>query len=569
VSKKILILFLLISTRTLAQLPDNIGFEDGSFNHWNCSAGTISTDGVISLSGTSPVPTRHTLFSKLTDGNLLDPYGLFPVVCPNGSNYSIRLGNSEVHAEAESVSYTFRVPTGPESVYSITFNYAVVFQNPDHTDIQQPRFTARVYDITDDIYVDCPYFDFVAGSALPGFQLSSTKAAVGSSTAKEAAIYYKTWSAATINLRGYTGKLLRLEFTTNDCTKGGHFGYAYLDIDQGQSAAPIKGNTYCAGEPSVTLKGPDGYAVYEWYNADMTQLLGNSRNVEIYPAPPDNTQFVLKVYPYVGLGCEDVLTTVVNKIDNGYRLKVVDTIRGCPETGVDLTPAYVTAGSTPGFTLSYFTDASKRQHLRDSTKVYLPGNYYIQGTSPDGCSNTLSVYVKLIPPAITANNPEAVRYPATIDLTKTFAKQPNYNYSYYSDASATIPLTDSTTINTSGKYFIKVKNMYGCELITVVDVSVLPPLPYVVTAPNVFTPNGDGVNDYFTMYIEGFVQFNNLDIFNRYGQLIYNAKSQTAPWDGNFNGHPLPAGTYYWLFDGADTYYHTKITRSGSISIVR
>jgi gliding motility-associated-like protein len=569
VSKKILIFFLLISMKSFAQLPDNIGFEDGSFNHWNCSAGTISSNGVITLSGTNPVPTRHTLFSKQSDAALLDPYGNFPVLCPNGSNYSIRLGNSDVHAEAESVSYTFIVPTTSTFGYSITFNYAVVFQNPDHTDIEQPKFTARVFDITDNKYVECPYFNFIAGSALPGFKLSSTKAAGGSATAKEAAIYYKDWSSASINLREYTGKLLRLEFTTNDCTKGGHFGYAYLDVDEGKNAAPITGNSYCAGEPSVTLKGPDGYAVYEWYNADLSQLLGTSRNLEIFPAPPDNTHYTLKVYPYAGLGCPDVLYTVVNKVDNGYRLKLVDTIRGCPELGVDLTKPYVTAGSTPGFILNYFTDASKTTHISDSTKVFLQGNYFIEGLSPDGCSNTLSVYVKMMPPSVSATEPAPVHYPATVDITKTIVKQPGASYSYYSDASTTIPLVDSTAVNASGKYFIKVKNIYGCEAVTSVTVTILPPPPYIVTGPNVFTPNSDGVNDYFNLHIEGFVQFNNLKVFNRYGQLIFTTTSQGYLWDGTFNGRPLPAGAYYWIFDGTDTYYHTPIKKSGSISIIR
>nr|WP_255547554.1 gliding motility-associated C-terminal domain-containing protein [Mucilaginibacter sp. dw_454] len=109
----------------------------------------------------------------------------------------------------------------------------------------------------------------------------------------------------------------------------------------------------------------------------------------------------------------------------------------------------------------------------------------------------------------------------------------------------------------------------GCEIVKGVNVQVLPPLPYVVTAPNVFTPNNDGVNDVFSLHIEGFVQFNSLNIYNRYGQLMHLSKSKADLWDGNFNGKPLPAGTYYWLFDGLDTYYNQKITKSGSISIIR
>jgi gliding motility-associated-like protein len=179
------------------------------------------------------------------------------------------------------------------------------------------------------------------------------------------------------------------------------------------------------------------------------------------------------------------------------------------------------------------------------------------------------LYVKLTAPVIKATDPDPVRYPGTIDITKTFVRQPGLTYSYYTDAGATIPLEDHTAINHTGNYFIKAESSSGCSIITSIKATILPPLPYVVTAPNVFTPNNDGVNDLFSMHIEGFVQFNSLNIYNRYGQLVHTSKSATDLWDGKMNGRLLPAGTYYWLFDGLDTYYHQKITKSGSIAIIR
>jgi gliding motility-associated-like protein len=576
VFKKIFIFLLFISVRSFGQtMPFNIGFEDGSFAGWVCAAGVITTNGTINLRIVDPIPGQHTILSRLSDGSTLDPYGGFPVVCPNGSNYSIRLGNEATKSGAESISYTF-IPTAAQS--SITFNYAVVLQNPSHTEAQQPKFTARVYDKTDDKYVDCPSFIFVAGSLLT-FTKSAVKPQLdgntggggggGSNSAANTDIYYKDWSTATIDLREYVGKEMHIEFATNDCAPGGHFGYAYLDIGERGTGSPITGNSYCATQISVTLKGPVGFAEYLWYSADFSKFIGSGPSMKISPAPPDQSKFALRVLPFKDLGCVDTLYTVISKIDNDFRLKLVDTVHGCANTGVDLTTAYVTDGSSPGMKYTYFVDGDEKTQVNNPKAILTSGIYYIKGINNEGCESTLPIYVKIETPIINLTKPDPVTYPATVDLSTTYTKQSGLTYSYYTDAGATTPLVNYRAIDHTGKFYIKATNTYGCTSITGVDVTILPPPPYIVTAVNTFTPNSDGVNDYFSLHIEGYVKFGNLDVFNRYGQLVYTAKTSTALWDGSFKGQQLPAGAYYWMFNGVDTFYNTKISKSGAVAIIR
>lgn len=572
VFKKIFIFLLFISVRSFAQtLPFNIGFEDGSFAGWVCAAGIITTNGTINLKVVDPIPGQHTLFKRLNDGNELDKYGGFPVVCPNGSNYSIRLGNEATKAGAESVTYAF-IPTAAQS--SITFNYAVVLQNPTHAESQQPKFTARVYDKTDNKYVDCPFFNFVAGSLLT-FTKSDVRpptginAGGGANSAANTDIYYKDWSKATIDLREYVGKEMSIEFATNDCAPGGHFGYAYLDIGDEGTGSPITGNSYCATQTSVTLKGPVGFAEYLWYSADFSKFIGSGPSMKISPPPPDQTKYALRILPYKDLGCVDTLYTVINKIDNGFKLKLVDTVYGCANSGVDLTTAYVTDGSSPGMKYTYFIDGEEKAQVNNPKSILASGTYYIKGINNEGCESTLPIYVKIETPILKLIKPEPATFPATVDLATTYTKQSGLTYSYYTDAGATISLVNYRAIDHTGKFYIKATSTYGCTSVTGVDVTVLPPPPYIVTAVNTFTPNSDGVNDYFSLHIEGYVKFNKLDVFNRYGKLVYTTNTADALWNGNFNGQNLPAGTYYWLFDGTDTFYNTKITKSGSVAIIR
>jgi gliding motility-associated-like protein len=558
---RIFFLLFLISFSTLAQTNNtpNIGFEEGSFNHWQCYIGHIDSAGVTHLTPSAPVFNRQVLYDK-SFNSIRDPYGDFPVRCPNGSNYSVRLGNDSVRAQAESLTYTLTVPNG--SAYSIIFNYAVVLENPAHAPFQQPKFTARVYDITDNKYIDCPSFDFVASSDLPGFKLSTAKGARGES------IYYKDWSTATIDLNGYLGKTIRIEFTTNDCTLGAHFGYAYLDLNE-NIGSEVAGNTYCAGQKSITLFAPNGFAGYYWYNSDFSQQLGYGQSLTISPPPPNLTTYAVKILPYPQLGCLDTIYTVINRIDEGFKLVVPDSVYGCPETGVDLTAPAVTAGSSPGIKLSYFNDSLATSYLYNPNKVTTPGTYYIQGVNADGCMNLFPVQVVLQNPVINVTNPQPVNFPTRVDLSQTFKPQKGVSYGYYTDAGATIPIVNYMAIKYGGTYYIKATNKVGCTSIVPVNVEIHPPPPYEIIAPNTFTPNNDGINDNFAITITGLVTFGSIKIYNRYGQIVFTTKSANESWNGNFGGHALATGTYYWIFEGLDDYSNAKITRAASITLLR
>jgi gliding motility-associated-like protein len=66
--------------------------------------------------------------------------------------------------------------------------------------------------------------------------------------------------------------------------------------------------------------------------------------------------------------------------------------------------------------------------------------------------------------------------------------------------------------------------------------------------PDLITPNGDGINDAFEMIgLDNFPQ-NQLLVFNRWGNEVFNATHYQNDWKGTYEGNPAPDGTYFWIF---------------------
>jgi gliding motility-associated-like protein len=88
-----------------------------------------------------------------------------------------------------------------------------------------------------------------------------------------------------------------------------------------------------------------------------------------------------------------------------------------------------------------------------------------------------------------------------------------------------------------------------------------------ITIPNLFTPNGDGINDLFLVSAEGITQFE-IQFFDRWGDLVFNSKSIDVSWDGkNSNGRKVSDGVYYYIVTYTDFKFQLK-TITGFISLI-
>jgi gliding motility-associated-like protein len=616
--------------------PNNIDFESGTFTNWTCYTGGVSANGgqnniILSPSG-GPIPNVHTMYSSTSPST--DVFGGFPVNCPNGSGHSIRLGNNEGGAQAEGISYEFTIPPNRNN-YSITYNYAVVFQDPNHQPEQQPRLEIEAKNLSDDQVIYCSSFTFRPfGTLLPGFFVSPTE----QDTTK---VWCKNWTAVSINLNGNAGKTIRLFFKTADCTFRRHFGYAYIDVNSECDGGGFVGASFCPDDTVVNVTAPFGYQNYTWYKNNFTQVLGNQQTVSISPPPRSGSVIAVQVVPYNGYGCLDTFyatlksdlivqsnagrdtfscngdevpigansipglsykwspivglnnPTISNPLvrptaSTNYILATRNSGGGCLSTDTVIVlasiidsslrlvgkPAYcITSGDSavlfvqPNTSIQWFKNSGMITGANSVRyRVTQSGTYYALLKNNKGCSLATSKKDILIEiPKPGERYPDkiaAVNFPLQLQA-RTFAKTAIWRPSLYLNDSTSFAPVFKGLVNRL--YIVKLETAGGCVSVDTQLVKVYKDIDFYV--PTAFTPNGDGLNDYLRPVAAGIKEFHYFRIYNRWGDLLFDLRTNPIGWDGNFKGSAQQTQTVVWVAEGIGADGQLRIQRGSTILI--
>ncbi len=436
--------------------PVNLNFESGNFTNWTCYLGHVDSVGntnVITVTPSPPTAGRHTLYARATP-SLLDAYGLFPINPPDGSAYAVKLGNTQVNAEAERIRYVIHVPLN-DSNFSFRYNYAVVLQDPGHTPWTQPRFTAKLFDSTANTYINCASFEYISTSGLPGFIVSPVNSTV----------IYKSWSQVFISLRGYGGKTLYLDFTTADCVRKAHWGYAYVDVENtcGQS---VQAQYNCDTPHITTLTGPPGFQFYKWWNQTFTTVLGTGQTVTLNPGPPPNSLLWCEMTPFANFGCRDTLPVRLSGIINAS-FNASDTFGICAPHSF----TFYNHSTPSGSATWNFGDGTTGSGDTVTHVFNLPGTYIVRlnVTGAGACTGSATDTVRIIQPTASYSyTGGSFCNSKTVQFTATTAFIDSLSWDFGDGTLLTTTLaTVSHTYNQPGTYIPRLvaKSIHGCQLV--------------------------------------------------------------------------------------------------------
>lgn len=285
----------------------------------------------------------------------------------------------------------------------------------------------------------------------------------------------------------------------------------------------------------------------------------------LYTGGPNNAYFgdtsaTITVHASTPIGCaagDSVRITVfpgnfssVNTNDTGY----------CPSGSVELIAnGGLSYTWQPAYGLSDTTGAHVTANPLTST------DYLMIATDKHGCSDSQQVRVAVYPDA-TIMLPDSINlYPG-----EAYHIEPATNCTYFSwfppsglSAANIADPVASPQVRT--RYFVTATTERGCIIKDSMDVLVK---ETVMDMPNAFTPGGDGLNATFKPSKRGIAQLKSFNIYNRWGQKVYESTNPDNGWDGTFHSKPQPVGVYIYTID-AVTDAGKPFSRQGTVTLIR
>ena len=154
-----------------------------------------------------------------------------------------------------------------------------------------------------------------------------------------------------------------------------------------------------------------------------------------------------------------------------------------------------------------------------------------------------------------------------IDSVVCIGKTLLINLSGYNSVSWTTGVSDKVfDISSAGIYGATVTDSKGCVGTDSIKVNFQRCIP--IQVPDGFTPNGDGKNDYFRPLIGAQISNYRMQIWSRWGQLVFETKEIGKGWNGKYNGEVQPNGAYIYFFSFVDP-DGVPVVKKGTFVLIR
>lgn len=318
-------------------------------------------------------------------------------------------------------------------------------------------------------------------------------------------------------------------------------------VDDGLPVPSLTDTLICSGA-TLQLHAPEGRS-YAWSPAAG---LSDTTAPDPWVSPPASTWYVVNVSNLCG--------TIQ---DSAYVEIHQPTVIAGPDTTVcSGQPVQLVASEGASYAWNPSASLSNAAIQMPVAIVNVPTTYTVTMTDPLGCVAQASVLVDVHPVnAVHAYWDRVIEYGSSAPLLAigngTFTWTPAATLDSATTATPLASPLEATT------YTVHMTDANGC--ITTDAVTII--VPGVLFIPNTFTPNADGHNDAFGAWGTDITAID-LQVFDRWGKLVWTAQSMDARWDGTYKGQQAPIDTYVWKVHATEIAGEVH-DRVGHVNLVR
>lgn len=287
---------------------------------------------------------------------------------------------------------------------------------------------------------------------------------------------------------------------------------------------------------NAIASGGSGIYSYQWFRAN--QLIGQSASIQVNPST--STSYVVQVIDNCGAISYDTVTYTI--LSPPLIVNTSPNIELCPGDS-----AFISATASGGYGNYHFVWT----HNGDTSQgIWVKPNStfsYNVVVSDDCQTFTVSAFV-----VVTIVKPEANFIPISENLIEglpiSFYNLTTNGYTYqwyFGDGDQSTLINPNNIYDTAGTYYITLVawDAKGCVDTITKPITILE--EFYIYIPNAFIPDQDRINNFFSGSFIG-VKWIKMEIFNRWGELIYFSEDQNFKWDGTYQGKRVPDGVYTW-----------------------
>lgn len=332
-----------------------------------------------------------------------------------------------------------------------------------------------------------------------------------------------------------------------------------------------------ADQPNVYAVQCKGYTVkfkntstggfnYHW---DFGVPGATSSDFEPTYTYPDTGVYVVKLVVNQGSTCPDSITRLV-KIYPSFTAGYTWQGNLCPDVPIQFLDTSI-ATFPPVISWNWNFGDGSSSSLKDPVHTYpSPGGektVTLIAKTQLGCVDTASKIFPLSLFDVFAGNDTIIVKDTPFSLHGSGAQFFNWQPpDYLSNPNISNPVTSFPGVGLY-TYVLNGSNDKGCMASDTINVRVVS--EGTIFVPSAFSPNGDGLNDFLEVITVGYPIIKYFDVFNRYGQLVYNSDNSNKPkWDGKYHGKVLDNGVYFWVIKLLDL-NGKEVIKKGDVTLLR